>query len=92
MSFFDTLLLSGNGQQQGVNEVFVFNGDAGFRERLVQAFGFQVDFRADAFEAFLSVVYGVKAASTARSTWAVQMLEVALSRRICCSLVYRARR
>ena len=52
--------LSGNGQQQGVKEVFVFNGDAGFRERLVQAFGFQVDFRADAFEAFLSVVYGVK--------------------------------
>lgn len=52
--------LSGNGQQQGVKEVFVFNGDAGFRERLVQAFGFQVDFRADAFEAFLAVVYGVK--------------------------------
>ena len=31
-------------------------------------------------------------AMTARSTWAVQMLLVALSRRMCCSRVCRARR
>lgn len=52
--------LAGNGQQQGIKEVLVFNGDAGVRERLVQAFGFPVDFRADALEAFLPVVYGVE--------------------------------
>jgi len=31
-------------------------------------------------------------ATTASRTWAVQMLEVALSRRMCCSRVWRARR
>src|SRR3546814_3110602 len=31
-------------------------------------------------------------ATTARRTWAVQMLEVALSRRMCCSRVCSARR
>ena len=49
-----------NRQEQGVEEVLVFYGDAGFRESLVQAFRFPVDFRADALEAFLPVVNSVE--------------------------------
>ena len=80
------------GQAQGVEEMLLLDGHAQALQAGGEDRGQPVGAPGDAQQALRAVVTANMLAMLASSTWAVQMLLVAFSRRMCCSRVCMARR